>query len=175
MKRLVLCGALMCGVAVAAPPDQATVTRLQSMRAAVVLKLDEIPAERLLSDPAVPQLVEQMVQLDREIAGESGDAPLEAIQAHRNREMLLKLLADRAQRAKASQAAMRQTIGTEKRDKSVIDAIARAIAGASGVKLLDVDAGADTNRTVYTFVGAPAAVAEAAYRGALAAGQLIDM
>ena len=64
---------------------------------------------------------------------------------------------------------------SEGRDRSVIDAIARAIAGASGVKLLDVDAGADTNRTVYTFVGEPDAVAEAAFRGALAAGELIDM
>jgi glutamate formiminotransferase/formiminotetrahydrofolate cyclodeaminase len=64
---------------------------------------------------------------------------------------------------------------SEGRDKSVIDAIARAIAGVSGVQLLDVDPGADTNRTVYTFVGAPDAVAEAAFRGAVAASELIDM
>ena len=43
---------------------------------------------------------------------------------------------------------------SEGRDRSVIDAIARAISGVSGVRLLDVDPGADTNRTVYTFVGA---------------------
>jgi glutamate formiminotransferase/formiminotetrahydrofolate cyclodeaminase len=64
---------------------------------------------------------------------------------------------------------------SEGRDRSVIDAIASAICGVSDVKLLDVDAGADTNRTVYTFVGAPDAVSEAAFRGAVAASQLIDM
>ena len=64
---------------------------------------------------------------------------------------------------------------SEGRDKSVIDAIARAISGASGVRLLDVDPGTDTNRTVFTFVGAPDAVAEAAFRGAVAASTLIDM
>ena len=64
---------------------------------------------------------------------------------------------------------------SEGRDRSVIDAIARAISGVSGVRLLDVDAGADTNRTVYTFVGTPDAVAEAAFRGLAAASQLIDM
>ncbi len=64
---------------------------------------------------------------------------------------------------------------SEGRDKAVIDAIARAIAGVSGVRLLDVDPGADTNRTVYTFVGEPEAVSEAAFRAAIAAGSLIDM
>lgn len=64
---------------------------------------------------------------------------------------------------------------SEGRDKSVIDAISRAISAVSGVRLLDVDPGADTNRTVYTFVGEPGPVAEAAFRGAEAAAQLIDM
>ncbi len=64
---------------------------------------------------------------------------------------------------------------SEGRDRSVIDAISRAISGVGGVRLLDVDAGADTNRTVYTFVGAPEVVAEAAFRGAVAGSQLIDM
>jgi len=64
---------------------------------------------------------------------------------------------------------------SEGRDRTIIDAIARAISGVGGVRLLDVDAGADTNRTVYTFVGAPEAVAEAAFRGAVAGSQLIDM
>jgi glutamate formiminotransferase/formiminotetrahydrofolate cyclodeaminase len=64
---------------------------------------------------------------------------------------------------------------SEGRDKSVIDAIARAISAVSGVRLLDVDPGADTNRTVYTFVGEPKAVAEAAFRCAIAASELIDM
>jgi glutamate formiminotransferase/formiminotetrahydrofolate cyclodeaminase len=64
---------------------------------------------------------------------------------------------------------------SEGRDRSVIDAIARAISGVNGVRLLDVDPGADTNRTVYTFVGMPDAVAEAAFQGAVAASRLIDM
>jgi len=64
---------------------------------------------------------------------------------------------------------------SEGRDKAVIDAIARAISGVSGVRLLDVDPGADTNRTVYTFVGGPEAVSEAAFRAAAAASLLIDM
>lgn len=64
---------------------------------------------------------------------------------------------------------------SEGRDRSVIDAIARAISGVNGVRLLDVDPGADTNRTVYTFVGEPAAVSEAAFRAAEAGAALIDM
>lgn len=64
---------------------------------------------------------------------------------------------------------------SEGRDKAVIDAIAQAIAGVSGVKLLDVDPGADTNRTVFTFVGDPEAVSEAAFRAARRAVELIDM
>jgi glutamate formiminotransferase / formiminotetrahydrofolate cyclodeaminase len=64
---------------------------------------------------------------------------------------------------------------SEGRDKSVIDAIARAISGVAGVSLLDVDPGPDTNRTVYTFVGAPEAVASAAIVAAKTAYQLIDM
>jgi len=64
---------------------------------------------------------------------------------------------------------------SEGRDRAVIDAIAQALAGVSGVKLLDVDPGADTNRTVYTLVGPPEGVAEAAFRGARKAAELIDM
>jgi glutamate formiminotransferase / formiminotetrahydrofolate cyclodeaminase len=64
---------------------------------------------------------------------------------------------------------------SEGRDRGVIDAIAAAIRSVSDVKLLDVDPGADTNRTVYTFVGPPGAVAEAAFRGAARAAELIDM
>jgi glutamate formiminotransferase / formiminotetrahydrofolate cyclodeaminase len=64
---------------------------------------------------------------------------------------------------------------SEGRDRSVIDAIARAISSVDGVRLLDVDPGADTNRTVYTLVGGPDAVSEAAFRGAVAASELIDM
>ena len=54
---------------------------------------------------------------------------------------------------------------SEGRNRAVIDAIADAIKGVADVKLLDVDPGADTNRTVYTFVGPPEAVADAALEG----------
>jgi glutamate formiminotransferase / formiminotetrahydrofolate cyclodeaminase len=64
---------------------------------------------------------------------------------------------------------------SEGRDRAVIEAIGQAISSVSGVKLLDIDPGADTNRTVYTFVGAPEAVAEAAVRSARRATELIDM
>jgi glutamate formiminotransferase/formiminotetrahydrofolate cyclodeaminase len=64
---------------------------------------------------------------------------------------------------------------SEGRDRGVIDAIAQAISGVGGVKLLDVDPGADTNRTVYTFVGPPGPVAEAAFRAAGRGAELIDM
>ena len=64
---------------------------------------------------------------------------------------------------------------SEGRNRAVIDAIADAIKGAGGVKLLDVDPGADTNRTVYTFVGPPEAVADAAVKAAHKAHELIDM
>ena len=64
---------------------------------------------------------------------------------------------------------------SEGRDKSVIDAIAREIRSVAGVSLLDVDPGADTNRTVFTFVGEPGPVIEAAVRSARCAAGLIDM
>lgn len=57
----------------------------------------------------------------------------------------------------------------------VIDAVAQAISQTPGCVLLDVDAGASTNRTVYTFVGSPEAVVEGALSAARVAGQLIDM
>ena len=64
---------------------------------------------------------------------------------------------------------------SEGRDKSVIDAISAAIKSVDGVKLLDVDPGADFNRTVYTFVGEPEPVLEAAFRAAKVGIALIDM
>ena len=64
---------------------------------------------------------------------------------------------------------------SEGRNRAVIDAIAAAIFGVSDVKLLDVDPGADTNRTVYTFVGTPEGVREAAFQAARRALELIDM
>lgn len=64
---------------------------------------------------------------------------------------------------------------SEGRDQAVIDAVTAEITGVDGAELLDVDAGADTNRTVVTFVGNRAAVAEAAFRSIAKAAELIDM
>uniref|UniRef100_A0A671YZ95 glutamate formimidoyltransferase n=1 Tax=Sparus aurata TaxID=8175 RepID=A0A671YZ95_SPAAU len=64
---------------------------------------------------------------------------------------------------------------SEGRNKEVIDAIAAAISGTAGCSLLDVDPGASTNRTVYTFVGSPEAVVEGALNAARQAFSLIDM
>ncbi|KAM4537659.1 formimidoyltransferase-cyclodeaminase-like [Fundulus diaphanus] len=64
---------------------------------------------------------------------------------------------------------------SEGRDKQVIDAISAAISETPGCSLLDVDPGASTNRTVYTFVGPPEAVVEGALNAARLAFGLIDM
>ena len=64
---------------------------------------------------------------------------------------------------------------SEGRNLNVIKQITDSIETVKGVKLLDVDPGEATNRTVVTFVGEPDAVVEAAYRGVCKAGQLIDM
>ena len=64
---------------------------------------------------------------------------------------------------------------SEGRNKQVIDAIVDAIAAVEGVKVLDVDPGEATNRTVVTFVGEPDPVCEAAFQGAKKAQELIDM
>ncbi|NDD26665.1 MAG: glutamate formimidoyltransferase [Proteobacteria bacterium] len=64
---------------------------------------------------------------------------------------------------------------SEGRDPAVIDAIASAIRGVSGVQLLDIDPGADTNRTVMTFVGPPEDVIEAAFQAIKTAAARIDM
>ena len=64
---------------------------------------------------------------------------------------------------------------SEGRDRQVIDAIVAAIRTVEGVKVLDIDPGEATNRTVVTFVGEPGPVCEAAFRGAAKAQELIDM
>jgi len=64
---------------------------------------------------------------------------------------------------------------SEGRDRSVIDAVTAVVEEVEGVALLDVDPGAETNRTVITFIGPPAGVAEAAFRVVAKAAQLIDM
>jgi len=64
---------------------------------------------------------------------------------------------------------------SEGRDKAVIDAITAEIEKGGEVRLLDVDPGEATNRTVVTFVGEPEPVIEAALRGMKKAAELIDM
>ncbi len=64
---------------------------------------------------------------------------------------------------------------SEGRDLSIIRQITDAIESVEGVKLLDVDPGKATNRTVVTFVGEPAPVVEAAFRAIKKAAELIDM
>lgn len=64
---------------------------------------------------------------------------------------------------------------SEGRDPQVIERIADEIRSVDGVKLLDIDPGKATNRTVMTFVGEPARVVEAAFRAIKKAAELIDM
>jgi len=64
---------------------------------------------------------------------------------------------------------------SEGRNKETIEAIADAIQQIKGCRLLDVDPGKSTNRTVYTFVGFPEAVIEGALNCARVARQKIDM
>jgi len=64
---------------------------------------------------------------------------------------------------------------SEGRDTAKIKQITDAVEAVPGVRLLDVDPGADTNRTVVTFVGDPDAVAEAAFQAIAKAAQVIDM
>ncbi len=64
---------------------------------------------------------------------------------------------------------------SEGRDEALIRQITDAIEGVSGITLLDVDPGADTNRTVVTFIGPPETIGEAAFRAVKRASELIDM
>lgn len=64
---------------------------------------------------------------------------------------------------------------SEGRDRRIIDAVAAEVEAVEGVMLLDVDPGAATNRTVFTFVGEPRAASEAAFRLMRKAAELIDM
>lgn len=64
---------------------------------------------------------------------------------------------------------------SEGRNPAVIKEITDAIEAVAGIRLLDVDPGANTNRTVVTFVGEPEAVEEAAFRAVARAAQVIDM
>ena len=64
---------------------------------------------------------------------------------------------------------------SEGSDMSIIKQITNEIESVEGVRLLDVDPGKATNRTVVTFVGEPILVIEAAYRAIKKAAELIDM
>lgn len=64
---------------------------------------------------------------------------------------------------------------SEGRDRNVINAIAAAIEAEDEVKLLDVDPGADTNRTVVTFIGTKQGILDGAFAGIAKAAELIDM
>jgi glutamate formiminotransferase/formiminotetrahydrofolate cyclodeaminase len=64
---------------------------------------------------------------------------------------------------------------SEGRDRKVLDAIAAAVESVEGVKLLDVDPGAATNRTVFTFVGRVDTIVDAAFAAIRKGAELIDM
>lgn len=64
---------------------------------------------------------------------------------------------------------------SEGRDLGIIKQITNEIKSIEGVKLLDVDPGAATNRTVVTFVGTPQAIVDAAFKAIVKASELIDM
>jgi glutamate formiminotransferase/formiminotetrahydrofolate cyclodeaminase len=64
---------------------------------------------------------------------------------------------------------------SEGRDPRIIHQITESIEAVEGARLLNVDPGRATNRTVVTFVGEPEVVVEAAFRAIRTAGELIDM
>jgi glutamate formiminotransferase/formiminotetrahydrofolate cyclodeaminase len=64
---------------------------------------------------------------------------------------------------------------SEGQDNTVIQAIENAIKKVKAVKLLDIDTGFHANRTVYTFLGEPESVVDAAFEAAKTASKLIDM
>ncbi len=64
---------------------------------------------------------------------------------------------------------------SEGRRPEVVEAIAEAIRGLEGVRLLDYSADQNHNRSVFTFLGGPQAVLEAAFAACKAATKLIDM
>ena len=64
---------------------------------------------------------------------------------------------------------------SEGRDMATIEKITDEIRATEDVKLLDVDPGKDTNRTVVTIIGTPEAVVEAAFRAIAKAAEVIDM
>ncbi|HEY2825001.1 MAG TPA: glutamate formimidoyltransferase [Gemmatimonadales bacterium] len=61
------------------------------------------------------------------------------------------------------------------RDKAVLAELERAITGVAGVRLLDIQADASHHRSVFTFIGAPEAAAEAAFQAMAVAARRIDL
>ncbi len=64
---------------------------------------------------------------------------------------------------------------SEGKNAAKIDDIVSQMASVSGVTVLDVDPGADTNRTVVTMVGTPEAIGKGAFRGIKRASEILDM
>jgi glutamate formiminotransferase/formiminotetrahydrofolate cyclodeaminase len=64
---------------------------------------------------------------------------------------------------------------SEGKNKEAIDSVVKAASSVTGAKVLDVDPGAATNRTVITLAGDPDAVLEAAFRLVARAAEVIDM
>ena len=64
---------------------------------------------------------------------------------------------------------------SEGREKDVIHSIVKSMQLVENIKVLDVDSGKDTNRTVVTIIGEPTAVLESAFIGIKTASELIDM
>ena len=64
---------------------------------------------------------------------------------------------------------------SEGNNLQIIERIVEEIKSVDGVKVIDVDSGKATNRTVVTFVGAPEQVCDASFRAVKKAAELIDM
>ena len=64
---------------------------------------------------------------------------------------------------------------SEGRNKAALEALAQVVRSVDGVSLLDVDPGAATNRTVFTFVGDPDSIVEGAFQFIAEAARQIDM
>ena len=64
---------------------------------------------------------------------------------------------------------------SEGRDQNKIGDIVKQMSDVSGITVLDVDPGSDTNRTVVTIVGSPEAIGEAAFQGIKRASEVLDM
>ena len=64
---------------------------------------------------------------------------------------------------------------SEGRNENIIQSIVQSMNSTESVKVLDVDSGKDTNRTVVTIIGEPSAVIRSAFKGIKVASELIDM